>query len=379
MFNADVDIRVNTVNCVGVMGAGVALAFKTRYPAMFKDYKAACRDGRLRPGAIHVWRSLDGDWVVNFPTKRDWRESSRYDDIESGLNALHDYLREQGNVSVALPALGCGHGGLDWSRVAPMITTKLSDLEARILVYEPSDSIAAGQDARRLSADELHEVKLLGFEQVAVNEVIADRSPETLLAKGDFNLLAQEWIALVPSKEPSEREENALNAVAQQLALSRRSPAVAMVYTTRNTERIADLFLKCGVPVVLILPFGPLTRKAVSRLRSERQPTPFAMVSLSTPSAKWSRQLLAQTMHLWRSQARSILLTDPDPSWLNSSVLHGWSNKPLFYLRYECIAENLLVMLNEQGARPIGRRSDTGEPNLALLLQGKGRELAYTS
>ena len=74
MFAKDVQIRVNTVNCVGVMGAGVALAFKTRYPAMFRDYKKACSAGSVQPGKLSIWRTLT-EWIINFPTKRHWRET----------------------------------------------------------------------------------------------------------------------------------------------------------------------------------------------------------------------------------------------------------------------------------------------------------------
>src|SRR5437016_4645926 len=111
------------------MGAGIALAFKRRYPAMYKSYQRACREGQVRPGSLHVWKAPSGDWVINFPTKRHWRNPSRYDDIERGLEALRDYLRGLGDVSVALPALGCGYGGLDWERVSRMIADKLVGLE----------------------------------------------------------------------------------------------------------------------------------------------------------------------------------------------------------------------------------------------------------
>jgi O-acetyl-ADP-ribose deacetylase (regulator of RNase III) len=94
------------VNCAGVMGAGIALAFKTRLPEMFKDYKRACEAGEVKPGKLHVWKSPAGDWIVNFPTKRHWRDKSRYDDIEAGLVALYDYLKDKGRVKVTLPALG---------------------------------------------------------------------------------------------------------------------------------------------------------------------------------------------------------------------------------------------------------------------------------
>jgi len=137
MFATPADIRVNAVNCVGSMGAGVALAFKRRYPEMFKSYQRACREGQLKPGSLHVWKTSSGEWVINFPTKRHWRNPSRYDDIESGLDSLRDYLRSLGDVTVALPALGCGYGGLDWERVSRMIADKLAGLEARILVFKP--------------------------------------------------------------------------------------------------------------------------------------------------------------------------------------------------------------------------------------------------
>ena len=152
LFETPAEIRVNTVNCVGVMGAGVALAFKTRFPEMFKDYKRACDAGEVRPGKLHVWKTPAGDWIINFPTKRHWHDKSRYEDVEAGLVALHDYLKDKGPVRVALPALGCGHGGLDWSKVSVLIREHLKDLEAEIIVFAPGDSRAAGERARQSTA-----------------------------------------------------------------------------------------------------------------------------------------------------------------------------------------------------------------------------------
>jgi O-acetyl-ADP-ribose deacetylase (regulator of RNase III) len=140
MFELPVNIRVNTVNCVGVMGAGVALAFKTRHPAMFRAYKKACDAGEVRPGTLHIWRALT-EWILNFPTKRHWRENSKYEDIEDGLKALRTYLDSIGHpVRVALPALGCGHGGLDWPRVSKLIEHHLATTPAEVFVFEPADS-----------------------------------------------------------------------------------------------------------------------------------------------------------------------------------------------------------------------------------------------
>ena len=140
MFDVPADIRINTVNCVGVMGAGIALAFKRRHPLMFAEYQRKCAAGLIRPGRLHIWESLDGERVVNFPTKRDWRDNSRYEDIAAGLIALKTFLADQGSVHVTLPALGCGHGGLDWNIVARMIAKHLHGLEAQITVFQPADS-----------------------------------------------------------------------------------------------------------------------------------------------------------------------------------------------------------------------------------------------
>jgi O-acetyl-ADP-ribose deacetylase (regulator of RNase III) len=140
MFHIPADIRINTVNCVGVMGAGVALAFKRLHPLMFAEYQRKCTAGLMRPGQLHIWQSPDGERIVNFPTKRHWRDNSRYDDLEAGLIALKTYLANQGHVRVTLPALGCGHGRLNWNIVAAMIAKYLHGLDAQITVFQPADS-----------------------------------------------------------------------------------------------------------------------------------------------------------------------------------------------------------------------------------------------
>ena len=142
-FDYDADIRVNTVNCVGVMGKGVALQFKARYPRMFKEYLKVCSSGLLRPGEPHVWVEnsiLERVIVINFPTKLHWRNPSKYEYIESGLCWLRSYLSDRLGMTVTLPALGCGHGGLDWDIVREMIYKYLGDLEVNILLFNPLSS-----------------------------------------------------------------------------------------------------------------------------------------------------------------------------------------------------------------------------------------------
>lgn len=136
LFNIDADIVVNTVNCVGAMGAGVALAFKKRYPDMFKTYRKECRQRKYKPGWPMVYDKED-KIIINFPTKDHWQNPAEYIYIETGLYWLHGYLKNKPHVTIAIPPLGCGHGGLSWSKVKPMIEERLSDLEANIIVFEP--------------------------------------------------------------------------------------------------------------------------------------------------------------------------------------------------------------------------------------------------
>lgn len=148
MFAEPVEALVNTVNCVGVMGKGVALEFKKRWPENFKVYKEACLAKRLRPGGLLIYDNrqlLSGDgprYLVNFPTKDHWRSPSKLSFIEDGLEALAAEIQEHGITSIALPPLGCGNGGLDWSVVKPMIADKLGALgNVEIVVFSPKNTI----------------------------------------------------------------------------------------------------------------------------------------------------------------------------------------------------------------------------------------------
>lgn len=134
MFDRGYDYRVNTVNCVGVMGKGIALEFKKRYPDMFQEYRNLCKQGKIWPGILHIYKD-----IINFPTKKHWRNPSEYSWIKDGLLALKQYLSNncQKETRVAMPPLGCANGGLDWSIVKGMITEHLHDVDASIDIYEP--------------------------------------------------------------------------------------------------------------------------------------------------------------------------------------------------------------------------------------------------
>ena len=141
ILNADTECLVNTVNCVGIMGRGIALQFKKTYPDNFKLYEAACKRQEVLPGQMFVYDTGQltyPRYIINFPTKRHWRGKTRMDDIESGLADLVEVIKTNNIRSIAIPPLGCGLGGLDWKEVKLRITSALDALEnVQVIVYEP--------------------------------------------------------------------------------------------------------------------------------------------------------------------------------------------------------------------------------------------------
>ncbi|MBN2496739.1 MAG: macro domain-containing protein [Deltaproteobacteria bacterium] len=142
ILQADAEALVNTVNCVGFMGKGIALQFKLAYPENYEAYRKACAKTLVKPGRmfVHETSALVGPrYIINFPTKRHWRGKSRMEDIQQGLEALVSEVRQRGITSIAVPPLGCGLGGLDWSEVRPLIERAFSALpDVRVLIYEPA-------------------------------------------------------------------------------------------------------------------------------------------------------------------------------------------------------------------------------------------------
>ena len=146
ILKEDAEALVNTVNCVGVMGRGIALQFKKAFPENFKAYALACKNEEVQPGRMFVFKTgqlTNPRYIVNFPTKRHWRGKSRMEDIEAGLKALAVMIRQYDIRSIAIPPLGSGLGGLDWSEVRTHIEAALQPLaDVRIIIYEPKGAPA---------------------------------------------------------------------------------------------------------------------------------------------------------------------------------------------------------------------------------------------
>lgn len=150
ILREDVEALVNPVNCVGVMGKGLAAQFKRAFPENFCAYAAACEAGEVRPGRMLVFETGSAGsprFIVNFPTKRHWKDRSRLADIEAGLAALRTEVERRCIRSVAVPALGAGLGGLPWGHVRERIGVALRDLPGtRVVVFEPNSQAGATPD-----------------------------------------------------------------------------------------------------------------------------------------------------------------------------------------------------------------------------------------
>lgn len=144
LFESDAQTLVNAVNCVGVMGKGIALAFKQRNQAMFADYVERCKQGRARPGEPYLYRGQSLPYILNFPTKNHWRSAAKLEDIIAGLAYLEAHYQQWGITSLAVPALGCGAGQLVWSVVGPVLQEALAQLDIAVTLYAPSASAPNG-------------------------------------------------------------------------------------------------------------------------------------------------------------------------------------------------------------------------------------------
>jgi O-acetyl-ADP-ribose deacetylase (regulator of RNase III)/uncharacterized protein YwgA len=180
LFASDAQTLVNTVNCVGVMGKGVALGFKKRFPEMYRDYVARCERHEVRLGRPYLFRHLTPPWVLNFPTKDHWRSVTKLEDIIEGLRYLKEHYQKWGITSMAVPPLGCGNGQLEWRIVGPTLYRLLSEIEVPIELYAPHGTphdelqpeFLGGSDAALASVTAMPEPLWVPAEWVVIAEIV---------------------------------------------------------------------------------------------------------------------------------------------------------------------------------------------------------------
>ncbi len=187
MFDSEAQTLVNTVNCVGIMGKGIALEFKKRYPDMFEDYAKRCKSGQVSLGSPYLYRSLLPPGILNFPTKGHWKAVSKLSDIIAGLDFLERNYKDWGITSIACPALGCSNGQLEWRVVGPTLFQRLSLLDIPVDLYAPFGTpqeqmemdFLARQIDLSLATRSSAETERIPASWIALTEILArvDREP----------------------------------------------------------------------------------------------------------------------------------------------------------------------------------------------------------
>lgn len=177
IFKSEARALINTVNCEGKMGKGLAFQFKKKYPDMEKDYIEVCKNGKLRPGKLHIFFEKD-KYIINFPTKDKWRENSKIEYITEGLKELKKFLIDENIFSVAIPPLGSGNGKLNWNQVKDEILKELEEVSnyINIEVYEPSSDVSSvmsepRSDYRTLFLLELS-LEIEEFQKESLNQAV---------------------------------------------------------------------------------------------------------------------------------------------------------------------------------------------------------------
>lgn len=162
VFNAGTDAIVNTINCDGVMGAGIALEFGLRYPDMYKDYEIKCKNGLIYVGQVDYYKDASGKTIINFPTKIHFKYPSRIEWVESGLKAFSESYKDSGFNSVAFPKLGTSKGGLDWNQVRPLMEKYLAPLELDVVICLDELREAEGVEKKMLDMFNASSIEALG-------------------------------------------------------------------------------------------------------------------------------------------------------------------------------------------------------------------------
>ncbi|OZG73090.1 hypothetical protein BTA51_11370 [Hahella sp. CCB-MM4] len=312
-FNFDADIMVNTVNCVGVMGAGVALAFKKRYPEMFADYVEKCKAKQIRPGRPATWVQKDmiskEIEIINFPTKDDWKKPSKYSYIEEGLQWLSLYLEDKQGKKVTLPALGCGHGGLEWSKVREMILSKLENSVAEIYVFEPSDSVKAAKHSD--NKDEYESLlSPLGIGVMRSSNPdfpysLSRYTKRDLYFFPDSNPVFEYDFALVCSTKPSEDEVDIITQFVELCSLHNRSILLgASAFEKKLSIKLSKARVGCGC----FLPSG--IQAAVKKMESKLEQEKPRLLSIGNPIKEFDkREFLPSVLGRIHLSQKTIFLT----------------------------------------------------------------------
>lgn len=242
IFESSAQTLVNTINCVGVMGKGLALEFKNRYPAMFDKYKSFCDKGVFKPGVLWIYKAEDGKWVLNFPTKVDWKNPSELSYIEDGLKKFVEIWKEKGITSIAFPLLGCNNGGLDPDIVIPLMEKYLDQCEGLdVTIYDnrPQEAEAPKTDATSEFFEDENPKEV-----VVESKPLVDEEPPKPTEKIEISdeAIIQRIEEINSEKEKFEQKFDSLNGGDKTMAAENEnpSPEPESKYGTKDEEEKGD-------------------------------------------------------------------------------------------------------------------------------------------
>lgn len=354
-FDFDADIRINTVNCVGVMGAGVALAFKQKYPEMFKDYVKQCNKGLIRPGIPSVWEI--GDMfskkleIINFPTKDHWRNPSEYEYIESGLKWLAVYLEKKQNVTVTLPALGCGHGGLDWDKVKGLIQRYLGHISNRILVFEPMSSKNAGRKSAFSAKDlDRFQIKTIKSTSSEYPQKLSFYTEKDLYIFNGSVSYQKFDVTLIVSTKPTDEEKSVVGSL---LDYCKNNGLSVLLGSSAYEKRQAMALAGKDSSVAVFLPSGILD--SAQKLSSKGSHEGFTLLSIGNPFISFDRKAYMPSVLCRVFLSDKVIYTTTRLEWVkkHAKVLLK-SNSKFFYIKYPSLPEEEVHAVGHISANPIG-------------------------
>ena len=371
LFDYDTDIRINTVNCVGVMGAGVALAFKNKYPVMNKEYVSLCKKGLIKPGEPTIWNSghlfSKELAIINFPTKDHWRNKSEYEYIEKGLIWLKDYLKDKKGVSLSLPALGCGHGGLDWITVKARIEFHLNDSPTEIFVFEPQASKTAKDhivlNHETISTLEKDDIRLLNIENHQYPTMLKKISEKTLFTKGNLSNLSKKSIALICSTKPEIKEKEIIKNFLEFI----KNDNINLLFgnSAFDKKTIKELNNKT---TTIIIPSGlkVFCDKKINQVICDNKNT--LLLSIGDPFIEFDKKEYMQSVLARIYLSDIVFFTTPKLDWINkyNKKLMQY-NGNMFYINYKELTESIKQDLLKLSIKEINKDAKTLFPKFDLI------------
>ncbi|MCJ8328315.1 MAG: macro domain-containing protein [Campylobacterales bacterium] len=355
------------------MGAGVALAFKNKYPLMNKEYVSLCKKGLIKPGEPTTWNSGDlfskKITIINFPTKDHWRNKSEYEYIEKGLEWLKNYLQGKDGLSLSLPALGCGHGGLDWKIVKQRIEFYLSSSPAEILIFEPKASKVVKENIL-LNPEvkdrlEKNNIIIINNNDNKYPIRLKTISEKTLFARGSLSNLSKKSITLICSTKPEIKEKEIIKNFLDFI----KDENINLLFGSSAFDKktIKELSSKT---TTLVIPSGinAFCDKKINEEIYKNENT--LLLSICDPFIEFDRKEYMNSVLARIYLSDIIFFTTPKLDWIkkyNKKLMQYNGN--MFFINYKELSSDIKEDLYKLSIQEINKDAKTLLPKFNLITE----------